>query len=241
MVSLSLVSGLSDSPNGFPPAVPGVFSGSLPAPLGLGGELNSLIELLSLCCEEPTSPREVLDSLGFLSLVLPLGGWGEGVLVWRGRSLSMPFGDSLALVVPLWQLHGGGSLALAVPLRQVLFGGLLASAVPPGWFVGGRSFLPGVFPPRLGVCLAPLVCNLLVLLALPGLPRRWVVEAFRDVGPHVRLGFGPSCYEGVVWSCPDASGICVGAWFLACGCHPGYVGGVRVVREGLVRSGVLTW
>ena len=53
-------------------------------------------------------------------------------------------GDSLALVVPLWQLLGGGTLALAVLLRQVPFGGLLASAVPSGWLFGGGSFLPGV-------------------------------------------------------------------------------------------------
>ena len=86
MVCLSLASGLSDSPDGFPPAVPGVFSGSLPAPLGLGGELNSLLELLSSCCEEPTSPREVLDSLGILSLVLPPVSQGGGVLGGRGRS-----------------------------------------------------------------------------------------------------------------------------------------------------------
>ena len=36
--------------------------------------------------EEPTSPLEVLNSLGILSLVLPLGGQGRGVLVGRGRS-----------------------------------------------------------------------------------------------------------------------------------------------------------
>ena len=78
MISLSLAFGLSDSPDGFPPALPGVFSCSLPAPLGSGGELNSLLELPCLCCEEPTSPREVLNSPGILSLVLSLGVWGEG-------------------------------------------------------------------------------------------------------------------------------------------------------------------
>ena len=88
MVSLSLASGFSESPDGFPPAVWGVFSRSLPAPLGSGWELSSLLELLRSCCEEPTSPREVLDSLGILSLVLSLDGWGEGVLVWGEGSLA---------------------------------------------------------------------------------------------------------------------------------------------------------
>ena len=86
MVSLSLASGLSNSPDGFPPDLPRVFFGSLPAPLGLGGELNSLLELLRLCREEPTSPLEVLNTLGVPSLVLPLGGQGGGVLGGRGRS-----------------------------------------------------------------------------------------------------------------------------------------------------------
>ena len=59
-----------------------VFSGSVPAPLGSGGEPNSLLEWLSLCYEEPTSLREVLY------LVLPLRGWGRGKRVWRGRFLA---------------------------------------------------------------------------------------------------------------------------------------------------------
>ena len=88
MISLSLASGLSDSPDGFPPAVPGVFFSSLPAPLGSGGEPYSLLELLSLCCEEPTSLQKDLNSPGILCLVLPLGGCGKGVLVWRGRFLA---------------------------------------------------------------------------------------------------------------------------------------------------------
>ena len=102
MVSLSLASGLSDSPDGFPPTVPGDFSMSLPAPLGSGGELNSLLELLSSCSEEPTSLREVLDSLGILSLVLPLGGWSACVLVWRGHSLAAqwPVSPGVFLATP---------------------------------------------------------------------------------------------------------------------------------------------
>ena len=89
MVSLSLASCLSDSPDGFPPAVPGSSSGvSLPLWARVG-KLNSLLELLSLCCEEATSPLEVFDSLGILSLVSPLVGWRKGVLVWRGLSLAV--------------------------------------------------------------------------------------------------------------------------------------------------------
>ena len=67
-------------------------------------------------------------------------------------------GNSLALVVPLWQLLSGGSLPLVVPLRQIPFCGVLALAVPPSWLVGGGSFFLAVFPPRLGLCSAPLVC-----------------------------------------------------------------------------------
>jgi hypothetical protein len=143
-----------------------------------------------------------------------------------------PTWDSLPGVASWWFGQGwvGGSLAFAVPLRQAPLGGLLASAVATGWLFGGGSFLLGVFPPWLGLCSAPLLCLLPVLLALPVLPRQWVVEAFGGVGPRVRHGLGPSCLEGVVWRCPDASGVRVGAWFLAGGCHLGYVGGIRVVR-----------
>ena len=123
-------------------------------------------------------------------------------------------------------------MAFVVLLRQAPLGGLLASAVATGWLFGGGSFLLGVFPPWLGLCSAPLLCLLPVLLALPVLPRQWVVEAFAGVGPRVRHGLGPSSFlEGVVWRCPDASGVRVGAWFLTGGCHPGYVGGIRVVRD----------
>ena len=103
MVYVFLASGLSDFPDGFTPAVPGVFSGSLPAPLGLGGELDSLLELFSLCCEEPASQREVLDSFWILSLVLPLGDWGAGVLVGQGRSLATQWPVSPGVFsVTLW-------------------------------------------------------------------------------------------------------------------------------------------
>ena len=112
MASLSLASGLSDSQHGFPPAVVGVFSGSIPAPLGLGGELNMLLELFSLCCEEPTSPREVLDLLEILSLALPLGGHSGGMLVGRGCSFAAQWTVSLRILVeqvtaPVsdWRLH----------------------------------------------------------------------------------------------------------------------------------------
>ena len=57
MVSFFLASGLSDSPYGFRLAVLGVFSNSLPAAMGLGWKLNSLLELLSSCCEEHTFLR----------------------------------------------------------------------------------------------------------------------------------------------------------------------------------------
>ena len=48
--------------------------------MGLGGELTSLLELLGSSHEKPTSPLEVLDSLGIISLGVPLGGQGVGAL-----------------------------------------------------------------------------------------------------------------------------------------------------------------
>ena len=111
MVSLSLASG-------FPPALPRVFSGSLPAPLGLGGELNSLLELLGSCREEPASPLEVLDSLGILSLVLPLGGQGVGVLVGRGRSSAVQWPVSPRVLVGQVVVPVSGG-RLDVPLRSM--------------------------------------------------------------------------------------------------------------------------
>ena len=82
MVSLSLASGF---PDGFPPTLPRVFSRSLPAPFGLHGELNSLLELLGLCREEPTSPLK--------------GGQGVGVLVGRGRSSAAQWPVSPSVLV----------------------------------------------------------------------------------------------------------------------------------------------
>ena len=102
MVSLSLVSGLSTSPDGFPQALPRVFSGSLPAPFGLHGELNSLLELLGLCCGESTSLLDFLDSLGILSLVLPLGGQGRGGRLGLGRFMA-------SLVPGSWSLGTSSS------------------------------------------------------------------------------------------------------------------------------------
>ena len=127
MVSLSLAFGLSDSTDGFPPVMLGVLSGSLPAPLRLGGELNSLLELLSLCSEEPTSPQEVLNSLGILSLVLTLGGWGKGLWVWRGHFLTAQ-----------WPVFSGVFLATLWPW-YFPFGNSFVVAPWPWWFLSHRS------------------------------------------------------------------------------------------------------
>ena len=132
-------------------------------------------------------------------------------------------GESLSLEPSLLQLLGDGSSPLAALLRQVLLGGLLALVVPPVWLVGGGFFLPGVLPPQLGL---PVLCT------SPVLPQQWVVEAFGGVGPHVCLGLGPSGDEVVVWRRPVASNVRVDAWFTVGGCHPGYMGSVRVGRGG---------
>ena len=50
------------------------------APFDWDEELNSLLETLDSFLEEPTSPRKVLDSLGILSLVVPLDSQGESSL-----------------------------------------------------------------------------------------------------------------------------------------------------------------
>ena len=50
------------------------------APLDWDEELDSLLETLDSFCEEPTSLRKVLDSLGILSLVVPLDSQGESSL-----------------------------------------------------------------------------------------------------------------------------------------------------------------
>ena len=50
------------------------------APLDWDKELDSLLETLDSFREEPTFPRKVLDSLGILSLVVPLDSQGESSL-----------------------------------------------------------------------------------------------------------------------------------------------------------------
>ena len=61
--------------------------------------------------------------------------------------------------------------------------------------------------------------------------------AFGGMGPHVRLSLGPSGDEVVVWRRPGASSVRVDAWFPVGGCHPGYVGSVRVGRGGGLGTG----
>ena len=161
MGSLSLASGLTNSPDGFPAALPRVFSRSLQAPLGSGGELNSLLELLSSCREEPTSPLEVLDSLGILSLLLPLGGQGGDVLVGRGRSSAVQWPISPRVLVGQVAAPVSGGCLHVPPcsmtwlcgreeptsLREVLDSlGILSLVLPPviqgGGVLGGRGPSP---------------------------------------------------------------------------------------------------
>ena len=131
MVSLSLASGLSDYPGWLPSGCAGVFSWSHPAHLGFIGELNSLLELLSLCCEEPTSLLEVVDSIGILSLVLPLGCQGGGMLVGRGRSsAAQRLVSPRFLVEQVYVLVSGGRLHVP-PCSMAWLGG------PLGFVLGG--------------------------------------------------------------------------------------------------------
>ena len=69
------------------PVSPSFLVGQVAAPVSSGRLHVPPCSMAWLCgSEEPTSSREVLDSLGILSLVLPLVGQDEGVLVGRGRS-----------------------------------------------------------------------------------------------------------------------------------------------------------
>ena len=161
---------------------------------------------------------------GSLVLAVFLGQVLPGCFVVTNRFLGLCrsvlfgyLGDPLVLAVPLWQLLVGGSFTLAALLRD-----LLTSLVPPGWLVGVGSFLPGVIPPCLSLCSVLLVCLLSVPHTSPVLPHRGIVEAVGGVGPRVRFDLSLGCtspfgFGGVVWRPPRA-------WFLAGGCHPGYVG-----------------
>ena len=62
----------------------GLYGGFI-TPSDWGEDVNSLLERLNLLREEPTSLWKVLDSLGILSLVVPLDSQGKGGL--QGQAL----------------------------------------------------------------------------------------------------------------------------------------------------------